>query len=389
MATIYRSTIKLRCWKEHTCAGCGGSFAYRFERSVSGRGGTAEAAEQAARDAAAHALSKTVDAQPCPTCGLYQPDMIASRQTSLHWCVLAAFVPPWGLLVVLAGAGVLPADVGLWLIAGVCAVAALAHLWIDARNPNRNLVVNRLIAQQLISAGKLHLGEAGSIEPSAEVCSPRWSLGHRLVFVLLGLSVLGVSAAEVMRLASDWPFNAGWRPAVVGPGESADLYLPAQITSIKGHWSGEATVDAYLSDDPKREPIPLTVSSRSDSWGKSIRVKASEKGNRSTLWVRVGLPQASELAGKSITLHVRLMATYPRAVGAGFETVQEPYSYKAELDVASAGAGGTYVLVWWLGVLCGGGLGLLLSGYLIYLARGRARQAQPTQVYPIEEERDV
>jgi hypothetical protein len=209
MATIYRSTIQLRCWKEHTCAGCGSAFACRFERTVAGQGVTAESATEAARNAAAHALAKAVDAQPCPTCGLYQPDMVAARRTRHHWWVLAAFGPVWGVLVLASAAGRLPADVGLWLTAAACAAAALAHLLIDARNPNRDLAVNRLLAQQRISAGKMQPGPGGSIEPSAEARSPRWSAAHRLALFVLGLSVLAVPAAEVIRLASGWPFNAG------------------------------------------------------------------------------------------------------------------------------------------------------------------------------------
>jgi hypothetical protein len=161
--------------------------------------------------------------------------------------------------------------------------------------------------------------------------------------------------------------------------------LPAEIRSIKGHWSGEPTVDAYLADDPKRVPIPVEVSSKADSWGQSIRIKASEKGNRSTLWVRVRLPETPELAGKTLALRIRLGVTYPKAANAGFETIQDSFAYKAELDVASPGAGRTYLLAWWLGMACGGGFGLLLAGYLIYLANARAKQVTPTHVYPIDE----
>src|SRR5262245_11710406 len=102
MATGYRATIEFRCWKEHPCVGCAGTYAYKFTRTVCGAGGTKEAAEEAAQAAVTPALQTWVDHQPCPTCGLYQPEMVAERRASRYWAIFLVFVPAWALVLCLA-----------------------------------------------------------------------------------------------------------------------------------------------------------------------------------------------------------------------------------------------------------------------------------------------
>src|SRR5262245_40780716 len=84
MAAKYRATITLNCWKQHVCANCGGAFRYRFRRKVQGEASTKEAAEQSAQLSAVTTLKSEVDEHPCPTCGVYQPDMIGSRRAFRH-----------------------------------------------------------------------------------------------------------------------------------------------------------------------------------------------------------------------------------------------------------------------------------------------------------------
>src|SRR5262249_48203505 len=45
MGKTYTYTINIRCWKEHTCVGCGGIYAYELVRKIAGTGSTAAAAE--------------------------------------------------------------------------------------------------------------------------------------------------------------------------------------------------------------------------------------------------------------------------------------------------------------------------------------------------------
>src|SRR5271155_1553019 len=82
----HQSSFKmvLRCWKEHICAGCGRSYSYRLVRHVSVQNVTAAAATAAAEHATAPKLKNYVEQSPCPTCGLYQPDMVGAWRAQSH-----------------------------------------------------------------------------------------------------------------------------------------------------------------------------------------------------------------------------------------------------------------------------------------------------------------
>jgi hypothetical protein len=75
MATKSTCSVEIECWKEHTCVGCGTVFRYRMKRKRVGEGPTEKAAEIAARQAMMTDVAQAVEMQPCPACGLYQPDM--------------------------------------------------------------------------------------------------------------------------------------------------------------------------------------------------------------------------------------------------------------------------------------------------------------------------
>ena len=107
MATTYTSTIEINVWKEHTCVGCGGAFRYLFKRKKSGSGGTPAAAQANARKAVVNALAHEIDMQPCPGCGLYQPDMIGAARSRRHWWAFAATLLALLVLLILARAEVL------------------------------------------------------------------------------------------------------------------------------------------------------------------------------------------------------------------------------------------------------------------------------------------
>src|SRR5205814_9749985 len=124
MAKTYTSTLQIRCWKHHKCVGCGGSYAYEFVRKIAGTGGTAEKASAAAKANAEKALARDTDLHPCPTCGLYQPDMIGQRRAKrswiIFWCALVVFIVTLGL----AAGHVLQFYTMTWVVAAICALAA-------------------------------------------------------------------------------------------------------------------------------------------------------------------------------------------------------------------------------------------------------------------------
>src|SRR5262245_11591348 len=95
MATTYTQTIPVSVWKEHPCAGCGTVYRYLFTRTMTGEGSTPKKAIAAAEAAVAHAIEHEVDLQPCPGCGLYQPDMVATQRYRRHgWALLAGLPIP-------------------------------------------------------------------------------------------------------------------------------------------------------------------------------------------------------------------------------------------------------------------------------------------------------
>src|SRR5947208_14516607 len=124
MATTYTSTLEIRCWKQHTCAACGALYSYLFVRKITGSGSTADRARVKAQANVSKAMATDVDVQPCPTCGLVQPDMIgqqrARRHKTVFWIALILLVA----LIILRLTNVLQADVATWALVGICAVSA-------------------------------------------------------------------------------------------------------------------------------------------------------------------------------------------------------------------------------------------------------------------------
>ena len=84
MATRYTCTINVRCWKQHTCVACGGQFSYLFLRKVTGTAGSPAASQATAGRNVKKRMDSDVDSQPCPACGIYQPDMIGQRRNTLQ-----------------------------------------------------------------------------------------------------------------------------------------------------------------------------------------------------------------------------------------------------------------------------------------------------------------
>ena len=66
-STTYTSTIQLRCWKQHTCVGCGGSYLYELIRTIQGSAGNADAARANAQKNVQKAIARDTDLHPCPT----------------------------------------------------------------------------------------------------------------------------------------------------------------------------------------------------------------------------------------------------------------------------------------------------------------------------------
>ena len=167
MGTSYRATIKVRCWKEHTCVSCGGTFAYLFERKVTGQP-TEDTASANARQTVMQKLTSDVDQRPCPTCGLYQPDMVGSKRAWRHTMLALTTAFLLALLLVFYATEIVSPGLIVWIATGVAAVAMLGHLLTDLLNPNSNLEANQHRPRPRFA------GQTSNAARPAEASRPAW-----------------------------------------------------------------------------------------------------------------------------------------------------------------------------------------------------------------------
>ncbi|HEY7428303.1 MAG TPA: hypothetical protein VH682_28980 [Gemmataceae bacterium] len=394
MATTYKSTVEVNVWKEHACIGCGSRFRYLFKRKKTGSGGSSEAASAAARKAVLNALQNEVDMHPCPSCGLYQPDMVGSQRWTRHLWLILASAAVLLLVLILTLTDVMTRGTAAWTAAGVCGLLALGHWLIDRSNPNRDLERNHQQAQRKVEGGDLWVppgskAQAESSEP------PRfgWSTAHTVAYILLGLGLLALASPELLRLVHGWPANKEWYPLAAGPGDEPYVYFPSSITSVKGYWQANATAVVLNANEIGLAAPQLRATSQNDKWGDTIRIGSKEsKTSSKTLWVRVALPMDKQLEDKTLTIKMALDVTYPQLQGNQWEPVSGHYEHTQDIRLGGAGAGGRY-RVWWGGGYFGGVLLLAVSSLLLLrLSTGLRKLAQPTSIFTPgegEQEKDV
>ena len=381
MARSYTAKIEFHRWKAPTCVGCGGQYAYLMHRKLAYGGSTPERATEKAQAAADRALTRDIDRQPCPTCGMYQPDMIAGRRRSLHRGLLLAALLVAGLIAGLYLGDVLQAD---WtLLAAMAQVAAIGvlGLLVDLRNPNRDLAANRRVAEQEIAAQRVRMLRPG-MPPTTTTTMGTWCPHGLLAFGLAVVAALALALPEMMRQQSAWPWNANWHPPVAGPGDETYVYLPDSISSIKGYWTGTSKVTAQAVGLPQAGEFGIASSTRQMDWGRSIAdVKQSERSTRNRLWVRVKLPSDGECAGKTLALKIALTVRYPVVRdNNSFATTVEDFQHEATLELAAPLAARAYKTWWWGGFA--GGEFLLMVSILTRLAGAEAlrKTARPTEI---------
>jgi hypothetical protein len=385
LGTYYQATIEIRCWKEHTCVGCNGTFAYLFTRQIGAQGGTPEAANEAARQNALNTIQREVDPQPCPHCGLFQPEMVAHTRTPTYWTVFWVFTVVLAAVLICYLADLFRTDMLTWVLGGSAGLATIVCYLIELRNPNADLEGNKRRAAPLLESGLLQPGEAGSGERVEErIRNPRRSPLHQLILTLLPILTGVILLPELAGLVLHWPDNPRWYPGVVGPGDEAYIYFPNRHNSVKGYWAGTPTVKAHVLDGGNQAEFPVPATAKQDSWGTTIRVKSSEKSGSFLPWVRVTIPDRPELAGKQLETDIQLQVTYPALVGDSFQPTTETIPLKSRLQLGPAHAGRLYTNCWWIGLAAGGGVALLILGLLGQMSALRGR-ALPTKVFAAEE----
>ena len=263
MGKTYTSTIEVACFKEHTCTCCGAVYSYNLQRTVKGTAATADKATANAQKLAARALEREVDMEPCPTCGLLQPDMIGQGRVKRHktvfWIALVVFV----LIVILRAAYVIQADVAIWAAVAACAAAAVALFLTDTADPNRNPEANRQVAEGRVASGAV-AHQPGKLVPGAQEAArvPR-TLVHKMTLAMLAVVVVMAAAPEVVRLTRHWPLNSDCYPPVIGPGDQSRIYMNDKISSIKGYWRGRPNVTVHEEGGRK---IPASATTNQNDW---------------------------------------------------------------------------------------------------------------------------
>ena len=349
MATNSKSkcTVEIKCWKEHTCVGCGGVFRYRMKWQQAGEGPTEEAAEVAARKVAMDSVKERVEMYPCPSCGRYQPDMVADTHSALHTLLVVVLTIALGILLALFVFGYIPRDLVTWVALGLRPVA-LGHLRLVLSNPNRDLEANRQKAREAVEAKTLMLEEPGRPgQPLPRTCPQHLGVGNAFALLLLLLGIGLLASPEVVRLVSGWPTNRDCDPMIVGPGDSVTVHLPDEVASIRGLWSGEATVEVLNARELGLESSRLPAVSSSDRWGRVMFGKRLwTKSTR--LWAHVEIPEAENLTGKTMRMQISLAVKYPAKHGLlGFREEYRTLGHTAEMHLASPHAGLEYFLLWW------------------------------------------
>src|SRR5262249_14117651 len=177
----------------------------------------------------------------------------------------------------------------------------LAHLRINAINPNRSLSANLETAQVHLKSGAVLLVEAGDEAMAREASAgagglPANQLG---LFSLMVAALVLIPTGEVLRLVKGWPLNRDCEPVVAGPGDRVKVRFPTTIRSVKGYWHGAGRAE-ILNADELGVPPELALTAKNSDWGKSIRAEAHEQNQVENLWGRVDVPDDPKFAGRTL-----------------------------------------------------------------------------------------
>jgi hypothetical protein len=381
----YTATMKVRCWKQHTCFACGCVYRYKFERSGKGQNNFAEVARDNAEQQVFRALEQEVETRPCPTCGLVQPDMAAQGKMTWHSYAVLGMVLAVPLVLLPVFVIAVPPHVPCMIGAVAAGLAAVVHLLAALYDPNRDRARNRETVKKELDRHRLAVVQRGSGD---DLFHPPGNLtwGHALALLAVMAAVPLLLAAFFVRETTDLPLNENLRPVVVGPGDEVTLDFPPDddVRSIYGLWRAKATVKvANAAETGASQELPAVSSDR--TWGEWMIVRERDMNRRQGLYARVQLPDDDSLGGKSLRLVVSLDVVYPqRGYGTALQIQgRRKVSREFTVRVAAAEDRDAYHTAWWAGA--GLGLALALGGgvVLVWLAVRLRGRAQPTQLVPI------
>lgn len=339
----YQASGTIKCWKKYDCLGCGAVFRHKFERAVSGQGGTAEQAEANAQQAGIAALQNQVDTIPCPECGRVQPRMVGHDKNNTHFILLWVFLIA-GIVLLLVGANdVITRDVSAYGAAGLALLALLAHFLTAKGDPNANQEANRARALEKVQSGSVEVIRTG--DPSnGEPPPPLTTSSHTVYLALALVAVLAALVPVAMRHVNGWAL-ADADPPVLGPGDTFRISFPDKIDCVKSYWNGNAQV---AWDQPLNGAAVFTST---DSWGMSMSVKSSELHTSPTLWADIKLPPNADLQDKEIGGTITMNVSYPQAVGTNnMQTRNTQVTKKFKVKLSKVNAWSSFRTFWWAGL---------------------------------------
>lgn len=387
MSATYQAIVTARCWKQHTCCACGCVYRYALEKSGKGQRGLHEGAQQEAEERVFRKLRTTLASRPCPTCGLIQPDMVAKSKLLWHGLLTGLAFLPLMVFIGMGSApsanGALPTDLCAMLAAAVAGGVALLHLGIALANPNSDLEGNRKKAEAEIAAYRMEIVAPGSTSEPSKVPANLTAL-HCLALLGLFLAAPAFLAAVYLRTSNGWANNADLRPELIGPGDEFKVELPARhVQAIQGFWRGEAAAKVQNSA-PVADVKTLKASTRTESWGDSLRVKRSEKTRSIHPFARLTMPDDEALGGKTLKVSIHLNITYPTAdANSSFVNDKTTVTRDITVQITPRECRDTYWLTWAIGVAVGA-LGCLGGGLLLLgLAQALRGRALPNSVVPM------
>ena len=177
--------------------------------------------------------------------------------------------------------------------------------------------------------------------------------------------------------------NPRFMPEVVGGGDEAYVYFPKSVECVASNWraTGVASVNA-IDGAALPQPIPIGVTSKSDSWPMNMSVKSSEMHTSITPWATLRFPADPALAGKTLEVRVVLTVTRPAMFGAReFRDFTDVQTFDAKVALSGPKAGEMYKTAWWFAM--GGGLfGTTVAGIVLALAAGSfKKKAHKTDIF--------
>lgn len=379
----HSSTVELKVWKEHTCSSCGTVYRYQFTRTHVSYGATEVDASARSNKEAHRSILNETEVRPCPSCGIVQPDMIAGWRGAGHMAVL--ILSGTALVAVLALQYLLPLPPLVWIASGIMAVTLLAHYLIGRRSFNRDLEKNRLEAQLWIEGNEMSVTKEPSIA-AAKKSSHVFAQEAVAPFLLaLLVAALFTPSAELVRWQRGWTWNNDWRPGVAGPGDETATYFHDTIETVKGLWRGEARAEALNATELQLPNATIAAQSATTTWDPSLQISNIDKASTPRPWIKIIVPQVPEPAGKTLAVKLDLKVTYPAAAkdGKALEDRQKGLQHTAPLVLSEAGAGRTYVMMWWVTMLLACGAAGLVGVILVLRAQRLKASALPTRVFSL------